>query len=133
MTACVFTNADRARAILFDVIDRYRNHVGYRGEIRAVLENVSRMFRAAPVYDFSEPSVLKGTFDLSKGVYRPQLVETVFAGNQQTLETGKFGARQKPLDTQHCSPCPKKSRRGRGFTRLACLLFCRQPGTARSG
>ncbi len=47
MTACVLTRADRARAILYDVIDRYRNRKEYRDEIRDALDNVSRTFRAA--------------------------------------------------------------------------------------
>jgi hypothetical protein len=133
MTACVFTSADRARAILYDVIDRYRNHAQYRGEIRDALDNVSRTFRAALEYDFPEPSDAKDKFDLSKGVYRLQLVETVFAGNKQALEVGKSGTRQDPNAASHCSRRTARQKREGRITRLVCLLCHRHPGTPRSG
>ena len=82
VTACVFTSSDRARALLYDVIERYRCQ--YHTEIRDALANVRRTFEEAESYNFPEPQdpCKKDKLDLCKGFYRLQLAEAVFAGNK---------------------------------------------------
>jgi hypothetical protein len=130
MTACVFTNADRARAILYDVIDMCRNEEPYNSEIREALDNVTRTFRTAQMYDFPRPTTLDHRFDLSKGMYRLRLVETVYDGRKKP-GSGAPAAGQEGQSAANSRCCVRKPEPR--HTRLARFLCHRVLGTSRLG
>lgn len=80
MAACVFTTSDRARALLYDVIDRHRDD--YRNDIRLALTTIQQTFGLAQTYNFPHPANPDDTFDLSRGMHRIQLLEVVLQGDR---------------------------------------------------
>ncbi|HTW72023.1 MAG TPA: hypothetical protein VMB34_30455 [Acetobacteraceae bacterium] len=70
--ACIFESSDRARALLYQVIDRNRQ---YRNEFDAALQRVEDTFRNMSAFGF-EPELL----DLARGRKRISAVSTAIKG-----------------------------------------------------
>jgi hypothetical protein len=70
MQACVFEGSDRARALLYRVIEL--NRVKYRGEFQDALQKIKDTFNSMETYQF-QPDEL----DLSRGARRISTVERV--------------------------------------------------------
>jgi hypothetical protein len=70
LQACVFEGSDRARALLYRVIEL--NRVSFRAEFQDALKNIKETFDSMTRYSF-RPEEL----DLSRGQRRLSVVETV--------------------------------------------------------
>jgi hypothetical protein len=70
MQACVFEGSDRARALLYRVIEL--NRIKYRGEFQDAIQKIEDTFNSMKTYQF-QPDEL----DLSRGARRISSVERV--------------------------------------------------------